>query len=702
MPLLRLLLPFVAGIVLVLKFSLSVAYYYPVGIGIFLLMVLFVEKYFLKYSMRWTLSVLVFAFFVSAGAFLTDHKMQKVRPISLPDEALLMAEVISDPKETENAMAADILVNAYKHNDEWFASQGKAKIYFQKDSLSEKLIPGSLIGFKPEFDSISNSGNPGEFDYSRYMAYHMIASSAYLKSGSWQIIDRNAADGIRQKMLQWRNKLLDVYRKAGLKNDEFAVAAALSLGYKDKLQDEIRHAYSASGAMHVLAVSGLHVGIIFVVLQFLLSPMKKTARLSYLRVFLIVGAIWFYAMLTGLSPSVTRAAVMFSFISFGSLFKQHVNIYNILAASALVTLVFNPFVIAQLGFWLSYLAVLSIVTFFKPIYSLISCKYIITDKLWALVAVSVAAQIGTAPLTILFFKQFSNYFILTNIAVIPIVTVIVYLAIFVFVVSAMIPAMAVYAGKALAFFVSLLNESVFFIEKIPGAVAENLYITPFQMVLLYVFIITVAIWFLGNKRRFVLPALLSLIVFISAGIVRDYKNTKNKTLLVYNMRNQTAINCIVGKDNVMFTDFAYMEKEDVSDRMSDYWLTEGVEKEKYVNLENTGGQYILSNVMTIDNPHIFLKDLYLGLDSVRCLIIRDDRFENKIAGEKLELDYIILSEGAHISAERIAALFSFQKVIIDSSVPWYKREELIEGLKKHNIKYYDLVKDGAFIVNLQS
>ncbi|MFO7790840.1 MAG: ComEC/Rec2 family competence protein [Bacteroidales bacterium] len=700
MPMLRLLIPFMAGIALVLKTGFEPGFQVLILSGIICVLYLFLEKRFPFYASRWVTYVFVFLFFFFAGAFLAGHKLNNVKPVQIPDDALLLAEIQSQPKESENAFRADINVQAYKYKDAWYSGDGRAQVYFQKDSMAAEIQPGMLISFKPDFDSISNSGNPAEFDYAKYMTYHMIASSTYLESGSWKVIDQTETGSLRHYMLDLRNHLLDVYRQAGLDGDEFAVAAALSLGYKDKLHDKLRHAYSASGAMHVLAVSGLHVGIIYMVLFSLLSPLRKKKKLVYVQVLIIVAAIWFYAMLTGLSPSVTRAAIMFSFISVGTLFKQHININNILAASAFVTMAFNPFVLTELGFWLSYLAVLSIVTFYKPIYELVRVKQPVLDKLWALVTVSIAAQIGTAPLTIFYFNQFSNYFILTNIMVIPVVTIIVYAAMLVFVVSHIIPVLAIYAGKALAFMVGLLNDVVFFIEKLPGSVSENLYISPVQMLLLYCTILMGSIMFMKGKRQYAWVVMGLIIVFLSIDIVRNVKSVENNKFLVYNLNNYSAVNCIVGSDNVLFTDIPEQENTLLDKQLSGYWLSEGVQKEKIVNLNKTGSRYMFTNLFSIDNPYVFMKDLFIGFKDLRVLIIRDDRYTNVRGKNPIELDYLILSSDAGIDMSSITSLFRFEKLILDSSFPWYKRQDLKKELAKHNIPVHDVVEDGAFIVDL--
>ena len=171
--------------------------------------------------------------------------------------------------------------------------------------------------------------------------------------------------------------------------------------------------------MHVLAVSGLHVGIIFFILNFLLTPLNRNKRLLKIKLFLLVGALWFYAFLTGLSPSVMRSCTMFSFIVVGENLNKRTNIYNTLAASAFLLMLINPLIIFGAGFQLSYIAVISIVFFQPRLAALVAVKNRILKYVWDLFTVSVAVQIGTAPISIFYFHQFPVYFWLSNFIVIP-------------------------------------------------------------------------------------------------------------------------------------------------------------------------------------------------------------------------------------------------------------------------------------------
>ncbi|NJO90405.1 MAG: ComEC/Rec2 family competence protein, partial [Chloroflexia bacterium] len=216
-----------------------------------------------------------------------------------------------------------------------------------------------------------------------------------------------------------RSSILSVYQSSGIQGDEFAILAALTLGVKDYLSDEIVEAYSDSGAMHVLAVSGLHVGILMAMLNMIFSFFWKRKKLLVLKSIIILVFLWLFALITGLAPSVTRSALMFSFFILSKNSGKRPSSYNSLAAAAFIILLFNPNALFHVGFQLSFLAVISILLFQQKLYRTIDIKNKYLDYFWQLTTVSLAAQIGTTPISIFYFHQFPIYALLTNIIVIP-------------------------------------------------------------------------------------------------------------------------------------------------------------------------------------------------------------------------------------------------------------------------------------------
>ena len=250
-------------------------------------------------------------------------------------------------------------IQAIVNKGDTFAINGTMLVYFQKDTSAFQLGYGDELVLKGMLNEISQPQNPNEFNYKRYMGFHQITHQIYAPSESWQIT--KAGSGFVRIIKNWQHGVLDIIESHDITDRELAIVSALLVGYKHHLSADQVNAFATAGAMHVLAVSGLHVGIIFLIVNSILKPLERFKWGLYLKGVLLLLSLWLYAAITGLSPSVTRAATMFSFIIAAQQFKRHTNIFNTLATSAMALLILNPFLVVEVGFQLSYLAVIGIV-----------------------------------------------------------------------------------------------------------------------------------------------------------------------------------------------------------------------------------------------------------------------------------------------------------------------------------------------------
>jgi competence protein ComEC len=290
-----------------------------------------------------------------------------------------VATLIEQPEEKEKVVKAIVKIDCIKDSVLWIRNNSKILCYFQKDSLTLNLNLGDQLIVQSHLNEIKHSGNPYSFNYKNYLSFKEIYNQCYVKADNFKIIAHDKGSIIRILSNRTRQKLLNIYQLNDISGDEFAVLSALTLGYKSELTPELKESFSASGAMHILAVSGLHVGIIFIILCKLLFPLQKNKYGKILQSIIIIAVLFFYAFLTGLSDSVLRATIMFSFISLGKMFTRQVNIYNTISASAFILLIINPYSIMNVGFQLSCAAVISIVFFQPKIYCyLLKINYLIT------------------------------------------------------------------------------------------------------------------------------------------------------------------------------------------------------------------------------------------------------------------------------------------------------------------------------------
>lgn len=696
-PFIRLTIPLIVGIVLALLLPM------PQWVGWSLLglsaVCFVVFKHIPKYNIALATGISVNVFLVAVGLLLASFNVDGEAKDTLAGyKGFVIGEVADDPKIKENNVSLEINVSAIRDGDEWIETSGRTLLYLEKDSASVLLRTGDRIVFSPELSGIENKGNPEEFDYRKYLAYNMIFSSDYLAGDDWRLVDDEAV-GFRPKLSRLRMKLVGLLRDFGLSDDELGVMSAMTMGYSDILSDEIRHAYSSAGAMHILAVSGLHVGIIYGIIVFLLSFIRND-KLNWLKVLITITLIWLYALFTGLSPSVSRASLMFSLMSLGKLQKNSPGSLNAVFASMFILLVINPYNLVNIGFQLSYSAVIGIIILQPRLYAIFEVKNKFLDWIWSLTTVSVAAQLATMPLCFYYFHQFSNYFLLTNYVMIPISTIAIWTC-FIFFAVSWIPYVSTAVAYCLSWLAKAMNYACLTIEGLPFSTAQDIYIDIPQMILLFAIIVLFVTFFFFTKRYSHLFAAVAMCVILAAtNLWQSVEASSQKTLVVYNISKTTAINIIDGTDNIMFANLDSIQPEKIEFTAKNNWLKKGLDREKYVNL-SSGKENLLSTITTIDNRKVFFKHKFIDYDGLK-LYVLDDNFmpiDDESFG-KVDVDYVVLADSPYVTLEEVAEHFNFKKIIIASSnsisrCEAWDAEKVALGYDVHDVR-----TDGAFIVTI--
>ena len=696
-PFIRLTIPLIVGIVLALLLPM------PQWVGWSLLglsaVCFVVFKHIPKYNIALATGISVNVFLVAVGLLLASFNVDGEAKDTLAGyKGFVIGEVADDPKIKENNVSIEINVSAIRDGDEWIETSGRTLLYLEKDSASVLLRTGDRIVFSPELSGIENKGNPEEFDYRKYLAYNMIFSSDYLAGDDWRLVDDEAV-GFRPKLSRLRMKLVGLLRDFGLSDDELGVMSAMTMGYSDILSDEIRHAYSSAGAMHILAVSGLHVGIIYGIIVFLLSFIKND-KLNWLKVLITITLIWLYALFTGLSPSVSRASLMFSLMSLGKLQKNSPGSLNAVFASMFILLVINPYNLVNIGFQLSYSAVIGIIILQPRLYAIFEVKNKFLDWIWSLTTVSVAAQLATMPLCFYYFHQFSNYFLLTNYVMIPISTIAIWTC-FIFFAVSWIPYISTAVAYCLSWLAKAMNYACLTIEGLPFSTAQDIYIDVPQMILLFAIIVLFVTFFFFTKRyRHLFAAVAMCVILAATNLWQSVEASSQKTLVVYNISKTTAINIIDGTDNIMFANLDSIQPEKIEFTAKNNWLKKGLDREKYVNL-SSGKENLLSTITTIDNRKVFFKHKFIDYDGLK-LYVLDDNFmpiDDESFG-KVDVDYVVLADSPYVTLEEVAEHFNFKKIIIASSnsisrCEAWDAEKVALGYDVHDVR-----TDGAFIVTI--
>ena len=253
----------------------------------------------------------------------------------------------------------------------------------------------------------------------------------YLKNSEWKLLPGKHVNQFNKFIFDTRDAIVSLLRKyvAGGKN-ELGIAEALLIGYKEDLDKDLVQAYSNAGVVHIIAISGLHLGLIYIMLNWIFGILPFIKKSKVVKTILLLACLFLFSLLTGAAASVLRSAVMFTFIVIGRNFFKASSIYNSLAVSAFMLLCYDPYFLWDVGFQLSYLALIGIVTLQQPIHRLLYVKNKWLDKIWGLVSVTLAAQISTFPICIFYFHQFPNLFFITNLVAVPLSTVILFAEIF--------------------------------------------------------------------------------------------------------------------------------------------------------------------------------------------------------------------------------------------------------------------------------
>lgn len=295
---------------------------------------------------------------------------------------------------------------------------GKLLLNISRDLENQPFFPGDRLVILASYSKINKPLNPYQFDFAKYMENLKVYGQINI-DGSEVLKTGNPGFGLTETAGNIREKIITELRKYSFKADELAIIQALLLGQRQEISQETYNNYAAAGVIHILAVSGLHVGIILLLLKRLIRPMERIKFGKPLKAVLLILLLWGFALLAGMSPSVVRAVSMFSFIAIGMQLNRRSSVLNALFTSLVILLLINPYYLFQVGFQLSYLAVFSIVLIQPAIESLYAPKLKVVKYFWSILTVTVAAQIGVLPLSLFYFHQFPGLFFISNLVILP-------------------------------------------------------------------------------------------------------------------------------------------------------------------------------------------------------------------------------------------------------------------------------------------
>lgn len=425
-PFLKVILPYVTGVIWIMNFGLFRHLHLWLLVSFLVLVITFIVQQFYKpvlYAKKglYIVAVQVFLFLVPqetvylySDTYRPDHYTSYVT-----GQQQAIVGVVSDvPVMHDKFTKLYMRLQCINVKGQWKSTQGNTIVYVKR--AAQAFSVGQTVLVNAKLTSIDEPKNPGEFNYKRFLERRNIYRVVYADSGRYYRIQPvSNTINVNEFGAGVKERVVSILRESGLSQQAFSVCAALLVGFDDEIDQEVMQSFSHSGTLHVLSVSGMHTAVLYAILMFIFNLFDKHNRYKLTRCVFILVCLAGFVFITGFSPAVLRAAVMLALVLLGKTFYRQGNAYNTLLLSAFVILVYNPFLIADAGFLLSYCAVLGIMFLYPFISERLYFKNKVLQWLWSSTVMSFSATVFTLPITLYFFHQFPLWFILSNLVIIP-------------------------------------------------------------------------------------------------------------------------------------------------------------------------------------------------------------------------------------------------------------------------------------------
>lgn len=694
-PILRISLCFIVGIVVSDQYDIPLDFNF-LGLVLFLMVVVFVT-----YSYQHTriiirmlsCSILIIAF--SLGLLRGDLQKSTNRTFHyskyVKDDNIIVGRFYSELKKKKRSSATIEVLQINGNN-----TVGKLLIYFSEADDLLNYQKGDIISCRGRIQPFKDTTNPLAFNYKEHLKYKGVDAQMFLKDSNHTLLGKERSNLVVNCAYKIRKWAVSIFEKRLKEKDELATASAMVLGYREHLSEELYISFSETGAVHVLAVSGLHVGIICMIFIVLFNRFQyEHVLFKTFKLIILLTVVWTYTLVTGASPAVMRAAVMFSLILIGRLWFEGVNVYNILAFSAMILLMYDPYLLFQLSFQFSYLALISIIYFQPRLERLYDTKHWVATKIWQLTTVSIAAQILVFPISIFYFHKFPTYFILSGVAAVFLATFILGLGLMLLCVDKIS-----FIGDLFTSLYSGLLDGflriILWIQGLPYNNVDDVYISTHSVVVLYVAIGTLMFILslrpksykdvfhkkLGRKRIAKWMLASCIIILLCNNIAFAYRVGNLKEMIVYDISKATAIDIFYG--NQLFTlatDSIDLKK--LSYACQAYHIYNGNPNKNYIEKGKTisfkGLKYDGSGLLSFDDKQIVLANEVGDKEGIPCFS-----------------DLILVTHGTSLEPKDILKDHFTNKVVLDNSIDYKLKKKWIEECKERKISIHDVYKSGIF------
>lgn len=553
-------------------------------------------------------------------------------------------------------------------------SEGEIMIRItNQDSLKPLQLDEKLITSK-KLNSFKEPLNPGEFNFKEYAKRKGLFYQLTIDNGAFYVI-KDEQLGIRSKALMLREQILSSLVKQNFSPEEFMIIEALLLGRKEDLTKEITEKYKNAGAMHILAISGLHIGILLMILNIILKPIEKIRQGKKAKLFLLLLFLWFFALLSGLSPSVVRSVLMFSILSVGIVTGRSSNLDHYLFVSLFLSLLIEPLFIFDIGFQLSYIALISIIGVGPVIKNLWTPKHKLLRYFWELFVVSLAAQLGILPLSLYYFHHFSAVFILSSLIIIPLLGLVLgggYMMIFLDQIN-YLPKMYVGIYSKV---IESMNGVIGLIGNTEALIYQGIYFNFFLVILCYILIYYV-VRFIKFRSIDQFIKLCFCCMIISSFLLFKYKMGQSKSnFMVFNQYKESLFIKRSGNELTL-----YSSPED-----------------KTVTSEKAIENYIIKQLKLTLVRTEELKHFY-KFQNKRIMVIDHELIKSDFG---FEPDILVLIKSPKINLNRLLMKIQPSVIIADGSNYQTYKSLWKKSAKAAGVLFHDTSKDGAFILPEES
>jgi competence protein ComEC len=657
-PFVILLIPFLAGITAALNFARFVETLILI-IALITLSAAFIAlniayKKFNIYKIRWLGGILINLILFTFGwiSIANYSELNRSNHFSKLQSQLIVAKITSEPTVKNGSTRFTANVEQSINKSQKTPTTGTLLVIL-KDSLAETLAYGDEILIPANYTLVDPPFNPAEFNYKQYLANKNIYYQSESYGHKYVVLAHDAGNPIIAYTLKFRRQLVEKLKTNIHNPDAVAVASTMLLGYRADLSNDVLQAYSGTGTVYVLTVSGSQVAIIYFLVSYALSFLSRHKYGKVLRAIIIIAVLCGYALLTGFSPAVCRAVLLVSMIVIGKTYNRYINTLNILACAPLILLVFDPYLITEVGFQLAFLAVGGLIILRPIVYDWFKFKNKITDKLWAFCSVSIAAQIITFPLSAFYFHQFPVYFLVSNILVIIPATIIMYTG-FLYLLLSQIAFVSHYLGWILEKTILLMNKGLTVMEQFPLATINKIWLNTYEDLLLYAIILSL-FYFLYDRKIWLLRLTLYCLLLLSISFsYKKIRSANTNTVTFLNMRSHTGIVMRNSNHAIVLTD--------LSDTNKNYRYS----IQPYLDSCKLTDVKILNPNQDITNNSICKRSNLIQFFDKRILLF-DRSLRNCALNNKLKTDFIYVTGNPYTDFSVINKNYIYQKLIVSAA-----------------------------------